>query len=49
MDRKTLLSDTTGRRSGKNDRRTFSDAEYSPERRSGKNRRTGLDRRKKPR
>ncbi|MCD4718853.1 MAG: hypothetical protein K8S13_03210 [Desulfobacula sp.] len=40
----TVLLDNDGRRSG-NDRRIFSYAEYFPERRSGKDRRPGFDRR----
>ena len=49
MDNKTLVNDNDGRRSGKNDRRIFSCAEYSPERRSVKDRRSGIDRRSKQR
>lgn len=42
---KIQLKDNGGRRSGK-DRRVFSYAGYLPERRTGNERRSGLDRRK---
>ncbi len=42
---KIELKDNGGRRSGK-DRRVFSYAGYLPERRTGRERRSGLDRRK---
>jgi hypothetical protein len=43
-----ILPDNGGRRSGI-ERREFSYDQHTPERRSGKDRRTGLDRRLKPR
>ncbi len=45
---KKILLDNAGRRSG-GDRRAFSYGVYIPERRSGQDRRDGLDRRSKPR
>ena len=50
MNKKTLLRNNDGRRSGKkNDRRIFLHVDYSPERRSGKDRRSRFDRRSKQR
>lgn len=46
--RKAMLNDNGGRRLG-NDRRLYSYNGHIPERRSGKERRSGLDRRKSPR
>lgn len=43
-----ILPDNGGRRSG-TDRREFNYTSHIPERRSGKERRSGLDRRQKPR
>lgn len=45
---KMILNDNGGRRLG-NDRRLYSYNGHIPERRSGKERRSGVDRRKKPR
>jgi hypothetical protein len=45
---KMILNDNGGRRLG-DDRRLFSYNGHIPERRSGKERRTGLDRRQQPR
>jgi len=46
MKTNTVLSDNDGRRLG-SDGRVFTYADYSPERRSGKDRRSGFDRRLK--
>ncbi len=46
--KRVALYDKGGRRLG-GDRRTFSYAIYDPERRSGKNRRSGINKRKKKR
>ena len=45
---KMILNDNGGRRLG-DDRRLYSYNGHIPERRSGKERRSGMDRRKKPR
>lgn len=45
---KTMLNDNGGRRLG-GDRRIYTYNDHIPERRSGKERRSGLDRRKKTR
>ena len=45
---KMILNDNGGRRLG-DDRRLYSYNGHIPERRSGKDRRTGMDRRKTPR
>jgi len=45
MDKKTLSRDNDGRRSGKNDRRILLNPEYSSDRRSSEDRRSGFNRR----